>query len=52
MTVTCCIHEEIKIRGVIVVAASGAAESRGAENVQKLNILNETNGFFFVLRHF
>jgi len=36
MTVTCCIHEEIKIRGVIVVRASGAVESRGAEKCAKI----------------
>jgi len=36
MTLTCCIHEEIKIRGVVVVGASGAAESRGAEKCAKI----------------
>jgi hypothetical protein len=48
MTLTCCIHEEMKIRGVVIVGASGAAESRGRKNAQKLNILNDTNvvGFF------
>ena len=34
--------------GVIVVGANGAAVSRGgAENGQKLSILNETNVMFF-----